>query len=336
MNSQADKFLEEAVALLEAENEDLAIELLDKVIELEPGCGEAFLRRAEAKRIRCRIREALDDYSTVLKLNAVSFQSLLGRAICLLKLFEFEQAFEAIEAAYRIDSTAEVYYWRGRILYELRRYDESLADFERAIELAKVFPEALAFRRLLVDVIERERLKANPPENTYDLFSPSNEIDFEHYGDAHPKAKELLDLPFFWSFDEFSPIGGDTGCDVMAELWQWRLYNPKASMKTFMADLFDRWGYDNGAIEELAGGAIEQALSDMHHIANGYDDVVIAIAFGQFMVDGHLDKHLGKLAQNAIKRQFDPRVMEHRAQSDKDYVESRRKISDALNKMPTK
>lgn len=332
MNSKAAKLLEEAVELLILEEEIEAIKKLDEVIALEPTCAEAFLKRANGKLELRRFVDALADYEIALALGHESALANLGKGICLMKRMEFQLAHDALQTAIELnDSLASAHYWFGRAHYELENYESALSELNRAIELQPVFTEALAFRGLA-----EKKLAPPEPPSSYDLFSLENDFDFEEYNNAHPKAKEILDLPFFWSSDDFSPIGGDTGFDVRDEFWSWRLYNASASIKRYLADLFEAWGYNRSDISAVANSDPNQCTGPNHLTANVYDDVVIAVAFVQFMVDGYLDKYLQKISFTAAERQLSPLVMEYRAGENEQYARSRRLIDEALRKMPTK
>lgn len=331
MNSKAAELLEDAIELLILEEEIEAIEKLDEVIALEPSCAIAYLKRANGKLELRRFADALEDYEKVLEFGQEEAAASLGKGVCLMKRMEFSSAFDALKRALELNGeSASAHYWFGRANYELKHYEAAFGELNRAIELQPAFTEALAFRGLV-------ELKLAPPEppSSYDLFSPDNEYEFSFYRDAHPLAREILDLPFFWSSDDYSPLGGDIGFEIREDLWSWRLYNAKASMKNCLRELFICWGYDSKEIRQIANSNPDHCVGTKHLIANVHDDVVIAVAFVQFMVDGYLDKYIKQASFNAIDRQLSPKVLEFRAGDDENYIRSRNLIRDALRQMPT-
>jgi len=54
------------------------------------------------------------------------------------------------------------------------------------------------------------------------------EIDWDRF---HPRARELLNDPFFWEgANDFAPHGSDTGCDVFADYRKWARRHPGRPM----------------------------------------------------------------------------------------------------------
>ena len=65
------------------------------------------------------------------------------------------------------------------------------------------------------------------------------EIDWSHY---HPKAKEILDDPFFWDCaDDLAPHGNDTGADLLDDYRRWDKRNRTRSPLDFLDRLLARW-----------------------------------------------------------------------------------------------
>ena len=107
--------------------------------------------------------------------------------------------------------------------------------------------------------------------------------------DFHPKAREILDSPFFWSsIDDFSPNGNDTGADVLAFYQKWRKKNPKKAGITFFNELMRDWGVNLPI-------TIEDDFS-----RQTYDESIIGLAFSQLKVDSACESEIRDLALKAI------------------------------------
>lgn len=78
----------------------------------------------------------------------------------------------------------------------------------------------------------KERLATKDP---WELL----EIDWDRY---HPKAREVLDDPFFWeTANDLAPNGNDTGADLLEDYRRWDKRNATASPVTFLERLMKKW-----------------------------------------------------------------------------------------------
>jgi tetratricopeptide (TPR) repeat protein len=322
----ASEYLENAIKLLKEEKEHDAIVLLNKALDLEPECGRLYFCRGEAFRALNRFNTALKDFEKAAELGIVSFDFWLAMGICQLKTGSFAEAEASLNHALESDAeNADAYYWRGRSYFELKNYDSAIADLSRAVQLDDDNQGAKAFlslsRSASIPI-------APPPPIDWNNMPKSS-----YYKKAHRDAKALLKESFFWSIDEYGPIGGDLGMDCMEMLWKWRKKNPAESMRKFLDALLYDWGYDFVVIAQIANGDPSHCVGELHSVANIYDDTLIAISFGQFMVDGFLDDELRLLVLPAIERQSQQVVLDFRA-GDTVYATSRQKIKEALLQMP--
>ena len=65
------------------------------------------------------------------------------------------------------------------------------------------------------------------------------EIDWDQY---HPKAREVLDEPFFWeTANDLAPNGNDTGADLLEDYRRWDKRNATASPLVFLDRLMKKW-----------------------------------------------------------------------------------------------
>jgi uncharacterized protein YfeS len=110
-------------------------------------------------------------------------------------------------------------------------------------------------------------------------------IDWE---DFHPRAREILDDPFFWErSNDFAPNGNDTGADLLAGYRAWLERHDDAQPVRFLERLAKQWGYKD--IEDMDGEILDEAA--------------IGLAFADIKLRGACDEQARELALQAIERQ---------------------------------
>jgi uncharacterized protein YfeS len=134
---------------------------------------------------------------------------------------------------------------------------------------------------------------------------------------AHPNARRLMKAEFYWDIlDEDSPFGNDTGADALEFYRAWIESNDDED--DFLDELFADWEVDRELAESVPDDALKDRLeADEFHILT-YDDVVIAVAFAQLVLEGKTSKQMAAAAARSLKRQVHPAVMEFRNWSDPD------------------
>jgi uncharacterized protein YfeS len=128
----------------------------------------------------------------------------------------------------------------------------------------------------------------NSTSPTYAKDSSKTQVDnFELTPEtANPKAKQLMTETFYWDItDEFGPFGSDDGSDAFYGFREWRLKNPNVSPTVYLKKLNDEWGYES-------------------------TKAVIAIGFGQFVLEGRIDTDLQELTKEALNKRFAPSVLD--------------------------
>jgi uncharacterized protein YfeS len=109
--------------------------------------------------------------------------------------------------------------------------------------------------------------------------------------DFHPKAREILDSPFFWSsIDDFSPNGNDTGADVLGIYQEWRKKNRIKSGILFFEQLMSNW-------------RVQLPLSDNDEFSREtYEKSIVGLVFAQIKVDGKCESKIRELALDTIQK----------------------------------
>jgi uncharacterized protein YfeS len=128
------------------------------------------------------------------------------------------------------------------------------------------------------------------------------------WSDYHPKAREILNAPFFWSgVDGNAPHGNDTGADLFSDFRKWRRSHRASSPMAFLEDLFRAWGFSavwkNRPVKEW-DREVEMAIEV-------YDDAAIALAFALIKLEGSCAEASRAAALEAIGRQLDSEVAAH-------------------------
>jgi uncharacterized protein YfeS len=108
--------------------------------------------------------------------------------------------------------------------------------------------------------------------------------------DFHPKARSVLDNPFFWeSSNDFSPNGNDTGADLLADYRRWLRRNPRRDPIGFYRALLRRWGLAEEPTED--------------HERSVVDDAAVALAFAELKLRAACRPAVAALARAAVRRQ---------------------------------
>ena len=117
-----------------------------------------------------------------------------------------------------------------------------------------------------------------------DAMSAWEKLDID-WEDFHPRAREILNDPFFWDCaDDFSPNGNDTGADLLDDYRGWVKKHKGGDSVRFLEDLAKRWGYpDLGSMDD--------------HVR---DEAAIALAFAEIKLRGMCDDRSRDLAREAI------------------------------------
>lgn len=159
-----------------------------------------------------------------------------------------------------------------------------------------------------------------------DLWEPSPET-------AHPKAAQILTNEFFWDcVDENSPFGNDTGADTLAFLRVWREAHPHSDPVEFLGKvLAEVFEVPDAHWDVVEPERVRELLVESEYEVSARDDAVIAVAFGQLVLEGNVETEIRRRALSALLRQESPAVMEHRGWvSPAERIERLRRMREAL------
>ncbi len=130
---------------------------------------------------------------------------------------------------------------------------------------------------------------------------------------AHPNARKLMTEEFYWSpIEESGPFGSDDGSDAFYGFRQWRQSNPKLSPTVFLNELIESWDYPAFDLNEMNEENLKRYVSSSVIGAmtlTGHDNAIIAVGFGQFVLEGKIDEDIKGLTKIAINRELLPVII---------------------------
>jgi tetratricopeptide (TPR) repeat protein len=121
---------------LETQNFSRAVELLSRVVRIDPRYATAFVNRGSAFQALGQCEAALESYDQALALEPGLAAAAFGRANALYELGRLDEALVAFDRTISLmPDDAQAHCNRGNALRELHQLDAALASYERAIAL---------------------------------------------------------------------------------------------------------------------------------------------------------------------------------------------------------
>ena len=162
---------------------------------------------------------------------------------------------------------------------DLFDFDVFLSSMQNKV---KDLPDTEEKFALLQQQIDKERQRKRDSMDEWDKLG----VDWIDY---HPKAREILDSPFYWNcVDDFSPNGNDTGADVLGFYEEWRPKNKKRSAISFFNSLMSDWEVS------LPVDQNDDYARQM------YEESIIGLAFAQLKIDSICEEQISGMAVDAL------------------------------------
>jgi len=123
---------------------------------------------------------------------------------------------------------------------------------------------------------------------------------------SHPNfVKALTDEFYYDCTDEFSPFGNDDGADTLSTLEDWYRENGKLRKPVkFLKDLVEEnWGFETKYMKLTDRTKTLKVNAEEEFMFDSIDHAIIATAFGQYKIEGILNRDLKELAEIALDRQ---------------------------------
>jgi tetratricopeptide (TPR) repeat protein len=144
------------VIACQTDRPELALQLFELAIRLDPRNSLYHSNRGLALRQVNRLEDAIESYDCALALRPDYTEALFNRGVTLQKLKRLDEALESYDRtlATRPDHV-EALSNRGVLLQELQRFDEALACYDRALAECPRFVEALSNRGNVLKELKR-------------------------------------------------------------------------------------------------------------------------------------------------------------------------------------
>jgi lipoprotein NlpI len=141
---------------LNAGNPRRAIEMMTKVIQVDPRNAAAFCNRAAAHQQLAESDRALEDYDRAIAAQGDFAEAYFGRAMLLRRLRSFDAALDSYDRAIALrPDYLEAHINRGNVCRDLQRWDAALASYDRAIRIDSRCAEAHALRGNIYNELNR-------------------------------------------------------------------------------------------------------------------------------------------------------------------------------------
>ena len=151
---------------------------------------------------------------------------------------------------------------------------------------------------------------------------------------CHPKVAELLTDDFYWSqADDNSPLGNDTGADTFLDFREWREEHPTENSIKFLDKLLAEWEVENDFWDVTNDAEVQRLWEKDEFSLTQRDEVIIGLAFGQFVLEGKVDAESKRRALSAIERQSLPSMIERWENFADERIERLGKMKTVLEKL---
>jgi uncharacterized protein YfeS len=128
--------------------------------------------------------------------------------------------------------------------------------------------------------------------------------------DAHPKAIEALTDAFFWDANDLgSPLGGDTGRDILEALRDAREVDPRGRVVAVLDEILARWEVANDSWDVVSEAEVQAIGEDDEFSLLTRDEAILALAFAQIVVEGKIESEVRRRALLALTRQALPALL---------------------------
>lgn len=128
--------------------------------------------------------------------------------------------------------------------------------------------------------------------------------------EAHPKAREALTDAFFWDTeDPGSPLGGDTGRDVLEAFRGAREEDPRGSVLTVLDEILASWEVANDSWDVVSESEVQAIGEEDEFSLLTRDETILALAFTQLVLEGRIEPEIRRRSLLALTRQTLPALL---------------------------
>jgi len=125
-----------------------AIEIDSKYREKLINREEAFISRGICRYLKLDYKDAYEDFSKSISFSQKNSLAFLYRAEVQIKLNNYSDSKNDFESAFRLEKNKDIFYKRGLIRLNLRKYKQAIDDFNDAISFFPKYEDAFLLRGL--------------------------------------------------------------------------------------------------------------------------------------------------------------------------------------------
>lgn len=176
------------VTAFQSQKPDVAIDLIEKAIQIDPHVIAAHVNIGMAFTVLGRFEDANRSYERALELNPNLAELHANRCILLQEMKRPEDALEACDKAIALrPELVEAYLNRGGILQELKRHEDALISYDHALKLRPDFVQALNNKGNVLRDIHR-------PDEALVCYERAVEINRDYFEAHSNRGNALQDL----------------------------------------------------------------------------------------------------------------------------------------------
>jgi uncharacterized protein YfeS len=151
---------------------------------------------------------------------------------------------------------------------------------------------------------------------------------------SHPNAARILADQFYWDcVDDNSPFGNDTGADTLESLREWREEHPQSNPVRFLKQLLKEWEVTDDYWDVTDPVDVQRLLDADEFSFSTRDEAVIALAFGQLILEGKVEPEIKRRALSALERQSQPAIINRWGEHASERGERLQKMKAALEQL---
>jgi tetratricopeptide (TPR) repeat protein len=137
LNKDSQALFAQATALINQRDFDMALNILNNLIQQVTFSESLFFARAEIYKQQGKFQQAVTDYSRIIELNPLRIEAFINRGEVYRLNRQFHAALADLNRAFMLDRVSAMSLGRrGATSRKFKNYNQALLDFNRAIELA--------------------------------------------------------------------------------------------------------------------------------------------------------------------------------------------------------
>ena len=166
-------------ALSRNNQNDLALNSINKALSINPSYALAFFNRGYILMKKGNLNAAMDNFNTALSLNSKHVQSLIQRGILFSRLGNFPNALKDLNAAQELaPKNASIYNNRGIVLMKTGRFTEALKEYTTALEINPRLANAYLNRAKVQQLLKNNSQALSDLKIAQNLGITINETEF--------------------------------------------------------------------------------------------------------------------------------------------------------------